>query len=141
WNNNCADTLKLDHIVHIKPPLAAFTTLVNCADKYTVNFEDRSVGATTWFWDFADGTTSTQHNPVHTYARAGTYIVGLSVSNGTCTHYTARTIKIVDEKANFIADSVTCRKTPVQFTAANIDSTNIASWNWDFGDGNASLSS
>jgi PKD repeat protein len=32
-------------------------------------------------WDFGDGSTSTEQNPVHTYAEDGTYVVTLTVSN------------------------------------------------------------
>ena len=34
-----------------------------------------------WNWDFGDGYTSNEQNPVHTYTAAGTYNVKLSVSN------------------------------------------------------------
>jgi PKD repeat protein len=32
-----------------------------------------------WLWDFGDGTTSTEQNPVHTYTDEGTYSVTLTV--------------------------------------------------------------
>ncbi|WP_321506259.1 PKD domain-containing protein [uncultured Methanoregula sp.] len=32
----------------------------------------------TWAWDFGDGSTSTEENPVHTYTTAGTYTVALT---------------------------------------------------------------
>ena len=48
----------------------------------TVYFTDNSAGSpTSWFWDFGDGSTSTQRNPVHTYSSTGTYTVLLTVSN------------------------------------------------------------
>ena len=34
-----------------------------------------------WFWDFGDGTTSSQQNPQHTYNTPGTYSVVLTVTN------------------------------------------------------------
>jgi len=38
-----------------------------------------------FFWDFGDGTTSTQENPTHQYARSGIYFVKLVVTDGgTC---------------------------------------------------------
>ena len=37
----------------------------------------------TYLWTFGDGTTSSQQNPVHTYAVAGTYSATLKVSNAT----------------------------------------------------------
>ncbi|WP_448519984.1 PKD domain-containing protein [Rhodoflexus sp.] len=42
---------------------------------------DRSLGAVEWLWDFGDGTTSTQQDPVHRFARGGQYRVRLQVRN------------------------------------------------------------
>jgi PKD repeat protein len=44
-----------------------------------------------WNWNFGDGTTSTQQNPVKTYNTAGTYTVSLTVSDGTNEHTTTKT--------------------------------------------------
>jgi PKD repeat protein len=46
------------------------------------NFYDMSSGnATNWLWDFGDGTTSTQQNPVHTYSPTATgfFLVCLTI--------------------------------------------------------------
>jgi PKD repeat protein len=55
----------------------------------TFNFVDYSTGLpVSWFWDFGDGTNSTQQNPVHTYSAQGTYSVCLTIttqSSGSCT--------------------------------------------------------
>lgn len=37
--------------------------------------------ATTWAWDFGDGTTSTAQSPSHTYANPGIYLVKLTIGN------------------------------------------------------------
>ncbi len=50
----------------------------------TVYFQNTTPGATNWFWDFGDGTTSTEQNPVHIYQTDGNYIVGLSVNSDSC---------------------------------------------------------
>ena len=47
-----------------------------------VQFTDSSSGASSWDWDFGDGTRATYCNPVHTYAERGTYTVVLWVGNG-----------------------------------------------------------
>lgn len=48
----------------------------------TVGFTDLSTGGpTAWAWDFGDGNTSTEQNPVHTYTVPGTYTVSLTASN------------------------------------------------------------
>lgn len=47
----------------------------------SVAFTDTSSGTITgWQWDFGDGTTSTESNPSHIYAKPGTYDVTLRVS-------------------------------------------------------------
>ncbi|WP_292425033.1 PKD domain-containing protein [Methanoregula sp.] len=48
----------------------------------TVTFTDLSKNTPTdWKWDFGDGTTSSDQNPVHTYTLAGIYDVRLKVSS------------------------------------------------------------
>ena len=46
----------------------------------TVTFNDRSLNAVSWLWDFGDGATSTQQNPVHVYTTAGDYVITLTVT-------------------------------------------------------------
>jgi PKD repeat protein len=49
-----------------------------------LKFFDKSKGKiTTWKWYFGDGTTSSQQNPTHTYAKKGVYDVNLVVTNAT----------------------------------------------------------
>jgi PGF-pre-PGF domain-containing protein len=47
----------------------------------TVMFTDQSLNATSWKWDFGDGTYSTDRNVVHTYTDAGNYTVSLEAGN------------------------------------------------------------
>lgn len=47
-----------------------------------VTFTDRSTGGPEeWFWEFGDGTTSTEQHPVHTYTAVGTCTVCLTIRN------------------------------------------------------------
>jgi PKD repeat protein len=49
-------------------------------ERRVVAFEDRSTGkVTSWKWDFGDGATSTEQNPVHQYQRGADYTVVLEV--------------------------------------------------------------
>lgn len=52
--------------------------------EYTVEFLNGSVNATSYLWDFGDGNTSSENNPSHTYASAGTYIVSLIATYIDC---------------------------------------------------------
>jgi PKD repeat protein len=45
-----------------------------------VKFTDTSVGATSWLWNFGDGTTSTSQDPLHSFADAWSYNVTLTVT-------------------------------------------------------------
>jgi PKD repeat protein len=61
------------------------------------DFTDTSTGSpTSWAWDFGDGTTSTQQNPSHTYAAAGSYTATLTASNtaGPSTTPASKTITV-----------------------------------------------
>jgi PKD domain len=51
-------------------------------DPFTATFTDTSdANPTKWQWDFGDGTTSSEKNPMHKYNTAGTYNVTLTVWN------------------------------------------------------------
>ncbi|MBU0765537.1 MAG: PKD domain-containing protein [Bacteroidetes bacterium] len=63
------------------PPVCAFTASDTLSCSGIIQFTDQSVYATSWEWDFGDGTTSTEQNPLHAYTASGTYTVTLNVSN------------------------------------------------------------
>jgi PKD repeat protein len=64
-------------------PVADFTADERRGVKpFTVRFTDLSTGnPTSWAWDFGDGTTGTEQNPVHIYQKEGAYDVSLTVKN------------------------------------------------------------
>jgi PKD repeat protein len=82
----CAGQFTVEEAVCAFPePNAAFT-----ADPYTtttldseIEFTNESNFATTYYWDFGDGSFSYDPNPVHSYEGYGTFQVVLVVSNGT----------------------------------------------------------
>ncbi|MCB0642642.1 MAG: PKD domain-containing protein, partial [Phaeodactylibacter sp.] len=49
----------------------------------TVQFENLSLNADTYLWDFGDGATSTEENPEHTYTDQGDYFVSLTATNSS----------------------------------------------------------
>lgn len=59
------------------PVDASFTATTS---ELTATFTNSSLNATSYAWDFGDGATSTEENPVHTYAEAGTYTVTLNAT-------------------------------------------------------------
>jgi len=83
------------------PPTAGFA--VTKANN-TVTFTDQSndsrdpEGAIIgWLWDFGDGNTSTEQNPVHVYTAINTYTVTLTVKdNGNATAMTTQSVQITN---------------------------------------------
>jgi gliding motility-associated-like protein len=49
-----------------------------------VSFTNGSVGASSYSWNFGNGTGSSAQNPSATYATGGTYVITLTASNGSC---------------------------------------------------------
>jgi len=124
------------------PPSANFNW---AADLLQVIFTDMSVAGDTtianWSWNFGDGNTSIEQDPVHEYATAGTYSVSLTVidANGLSnisTQNVTVTSELVGPTANFThSDSYLI----IQFTDASQTGDGIINnWSWNFGDGNTS---
>ena len=137
WNSGCPDTLIIPNYIYINPPVAKFQVAFDCKHPYDRQFNDHSVGADEWDWDFGDGTTSNDTNPFHTFPATGTYTITLRVVNYTtgCDYTTTKKIFIVDTHAFFTTqDSVTCKNNIVTFTTG-LDTTKVNNFKWDFGDG------
>ncbi|MGD8978414.1 MAG: PKD domain-containing protein [Gammaproteobacteria bacterium] len=95
-------------------------------------------------WDFGDGNTGTGVTPIHTYAAAATYTVSLVVNDGTDPSPAATTsanIAAANEPpvANAGGPYAAEAGSALQFDgSASFDPDgNIASYDWDFGDGNS----
>ncbi|MDX1909889.1 MAG: PKD domain-containing protein, partial [Saprospiraceae bacterium] len=74
------------------------------ADGLTVTFVNASANADGYLWDFGDGFTSTEPNPVHTYAAPGNYVVTLTALNTCSSDVETRTVGLssVNELATYI---------------------------------------
>ena len=119
------------------------------AGSLTVDFYDVSLGAAqTWAWDFGDGATSTEQNPVHTYAEEGEYIVSLAITTlDGCESEIEFAIYVGDDfpwipepdcQALFIPMPDFNSGNGIQFIDVSFSPNPIQSWAWDFGDGNTS---
>ncbi len=136
WNNGCADTAIKTNYITALPPVARFSSTFNCANKLQVAFTDQSVLPQTWLWNFGDGFTSAAQNPVHTYAAYGLYNVSLTVTNGGCSNTKVNSILLYTETSNFtVADDTICTSQLAIFQTTGINTANIATYFWDYGDG------
>ncbi len=103
-----------------------------------ITFINISSNASSYLWNFGDGTTSTESNPVHTYAFIGTYLLRLKVTGPDGADSTCKLLTIADipagNKSSFSYFNEKCIGTPVgiSFKTVNPASTNIV---WDFSSG------
>ncbi len=116
---------------------------------YTLQFYDQSLGnPNTWSWSFGDGTSSSEQNPVHTYAAQGEYLVSLTIEGDTNCFSTVEQIVWVIGDSTWPGDCQAMfyyQQDPIDMFAvsfydlsytANGDS--VSNWFWEFGDGNYS---
>lgn len=71
-----------DSLPELQEPVASFKTELKDKTVHVENSSHDSDGhIVSWSWDFGDGQTSNERNPVHTYAKAGTYTIKLTVKD------------------------------------------------------------
>ncbi|MBS1747171.1 MAG: PKD domain-containing protein [Bacteroidetes bacterium] len=134
----CYDTLNVSDYIYVKPPVALFSTSVQCSDPFTYTFTDKSIAAETWHWDFGDGKTSDKKDETHKYNSKGIFKIALTVTNGACSYTNYDSINVVQENPSFKFAAVStnfCKYDSIKFTATNYNSDNIKTFQWDFGDG------
>jgi PKD repeat protein len=79
--HGCFDTVDSTIIVHVTPTSSfTFTDNINNMTGRLM-FNNQSVGADSYLWDFGNGQTSTDKNPVVTYSNDGSFIIMLISNN------------------------------------------------------------
>lgn len=83
-------------------PEALTVSFTSTDTSTTATFTSNSSTATSYLWDFGDSTTSTQSDPVHTYANTGLYTVCLTVWNlcGDSMMYCDTVLLIITDDVN-----------------------------------------
>ncbi len=113
--------------------------LSTAAAFYTSQFQSAyNKTAASYLWDFGDGTTSANINPLHIYKKAGKYKVSLTI-NGTnsCVSNISSYQNIGNLTNGFrtsIVDSVVSGHT-LSFSPNNMQGSGSYSYLWNFGDG------
>lgn len=113
--------------IKVDAPRASFIVEYKCAmdSLHYVTLRNKSDGATSWVWNFGDGSpTSTANSPIHNYPTPGNYTVTLATYNDTtsCHDTFSTNVFIFDPVPKIIAsDTSVCRDDTVHFamTVAN----------------------
>lgn len=127
-------------IITVTQPVdALFATQPVEGQPLNIQFNNQSSGPIVAVsWNFGDGTTSTEVNPLHTFPAGGTYMVTLTVTgaDGGTDSYSAEVSLIEPVTALFAAQAVEGVPLNVQFN--NQSTGPVAASSWDFGDGTTS---
>ncbi|MEN9610595.1 MAG: hypothetical protein RLZZ628_1409, partial [Bacteroidota bacterium] len=132
-NANGRDTMLRPQYIRVKgAPRANFTLNRNGRNVIFTN-QTTQGERDSYNWDFGDATArSTEPNPTHTYARAGTFIVTLMATNNCGTGTYKDTIIMLALPTAQIAANQTqgCLPMVVEYNAIN--SLNVNNWYWQF---------
>ncbi len=144
--NNCADSATKTIVINPSPSVNfSANNTAGCTLPFTVQFSNGTVGATSYLWDFGDGTTSTAINPTHTYTTANNFNVKLTATSaGGCISVLQLSSFINVNTASGASIGINgnnnCAPAGMSFYVLNAPAA-ITSYSWNFGDGGTSTSS
>lgn len=77
------------------------------ADLGEIAFTDASDAAISWLWEFGDGTTSAEQNPIHNYSSQGAFEVCLTVTNANgCSTTSCKSLDVATGLENLANSSL-----------------------------------
>ncbi len=141
-NNGCSDAITIPFEISVLP-VAAFSTQAGCSET-NLAFTDMSTissgSIAAWKWEFGNGDTSVQSNPIYSYTSGGNYLITLTVtSDKGCSDNDSQNLLVTDRPLGKYLATNTCVGQNVQFSDQTVVSgTSIISYEWDFGDGDTS---
>jgi PKD repeat protein len=138
--SNTQDSLIIANYITVSDSVHAgffADSLVGC-NPLTVIFINQSYNAVGYYWDFGDGSTSTNVNPIHIYDSIGMFTVrliayGTGVCNDTAVDNNLITIGAICRSGFHAVDTIRCDS--VHFINTSVNGT---SFKWYFGDGDSS---
>ncbi len=120
--------------------------IIKDCEGFDVQFENESVGADSYYWDFGDPAspynTSTLKDPIHEYPDTGVYTIMLVADpDFECSDTAIVELSLYPTLIPQFRYDANCFTTPVQFTDISTSDYGIVTeWIWDFGDDSLSIS-
>jgi PKD repeat protein len=137
FENICSDTMIVNNAIYVSRPAANFTYAQSSVClPVTATFQDLSIDAAQWYWDFGDGSTDTVQNPVHIFTSKPVNPITLIIKdvNGCQKDTTKNNIELTNAAFSF-SSTGNCNPVTVNFADSSL---NPISWLWNFGDGTSS---
>ena len=134
---HCADADTVQIYFHPNPEALFLPDSLYGCSPYQVNFQNKSLYATQYFWSFGDGVTTSDENPIHIYHTLGdsnqVYTIQMVAKNGECVDTVNNSVTVYPGPvAIFVFDNTPqCSPSSVSFT--NI-SQGAAHYNWNYND-------
>lgn len=111
----------------------------------SIQFIDLSTGWPqnwNWYWDFGDGTSSMEQNPLHFYPHEGEYPVSLTIEGDSCHSEYGVLVRVENDTTGNCQASFYYLQGTAPFSIEFFDTStgegDVNSWTWDFGDGGVS---
>ncbi|MGZ3862703.1 MAG: PKD domain-containing protein [Bacteroidia bacterium] len=154
--NTCGSSVTDSVPVKFNPPptLIMFTDSNVICIPTAIHFTDSSLTGnpndpiTSWYWNFGDGTSSTQQNPTHSYISPGTFSVTLSIgTNGGCVNSNASAPYVISaypyphaafSMNHLNSSNQAVLNIPYDELVCTNQSQSALTYNWNFGDGGVS---
>jgi PKD repeat protein len=138
------EPLEMQGVFRLERPLRSLESIFGASPRTVyvgdnVFFTDLSLGSPiSWSWDFGDGDTAVEQNPIHPYTAPGDYDVSLTVydSNGSHTLTIPEFISVLSvtvPQADFIASPLN-GPAPLEVDFMDHSIGGVDTWLWDFGD-------
>jgi len=105
-------------------------TLIKGCSPFVIPFIDKSVGATSYVWNFGDGTTETTASPTHSFIGSGqTFNVKLNIQGSGCNDDITKTITTYENPSfTSTVDKTICQDSVLTIKLTPNPGTIIESW-------------
>lgn len=137
--NNCTKETTLENLPSYQPISKFRPSIESGCQGLNVEFHNESSSSnstiTRYLWNFGDGTSSTEANPIHRYLNTGSYPTELTVwDDKSCSNTYLHTgnVRISGLQSAFITDSdIICPDVELPFVSTTVGSE--FTYLWDFG--------
>lgn len=135
----CHATIQKQNVIEIIPSLTAGFTAdkrILCLVSDPVQFTNNSAGPGTlsYAWDFGDGNTSTQKNPLYSFNKKGIYTVKLTVTSSEgCNTSSTQTnyLNVASYSSDFVLPSLICNGSTIYLDGASSSNPSPTNTAWE----------